>query len=118
VAQASRSDFPAEPAELVGYKMIRISVSGGIARSDLMCEILAAALDRQLERLVSFEGPAPGAAVTALETKQRREKGIKESYAVADAVAQMVKFRQPVGPNPAWREGYRLGFAQFEARLS
>jgi sugar (pentulose or hexulose) kinase len=144
VKQAVVRWFPAEPAEpgvryraalealayLIAYgvreheqagqKMTRISVSGGIARSDLMCEILAAALDRPLERLVSFEGPALGAAVTALaalETKQRREKGIKESYAVADAVAQMVKFRQPVGPNPAWREGYRLGFAQFEARL-
>jgi hypothetical protein len=85
-----------------------------------MCEILAAALDRPLERLVSFERPAPGAAVTALaalETKQRREKGIKESYAVPDTVGQMVKFRQPVGPNPAWREAYRRGFAQFEVRL-
>jgi hypothetical protein len=52
----------------------------------------------------------------ALETKQRREKGVEEGYAVADAVAQMVKFRQPVGPNPAWREAYRRGFAEFEAR--
>jgi hypothetical protein len=29
----------------------------------------------------------------------------------------MVKFRRPVGPSPAWREAYRRGFAQFEARL-
>ena len=37
-----------------------ITVSGGIARSDLMCEILATVLDRPLERLQSFEGPALG----------------------------------------------------------
>ena len=41
-------------------------MSGGIARSDLMCEILATVLDRPLERLQSSEGPALGAAVTAL----------------------------------------------------
>ncbi len=85
-----------------------------------MCEVLATVLGRPLERLVSFEGPALGAAVTALaalEASRRREKGIKESYTVADAVAQMVKFRQPVAPNPTWREAYRRGFAEFEARL-
>jgi hypothetical protein len=38
-------------------------------------------------------------------------------YTVADAVAQMVKFRAPVAPNPAWREAYRAGLAEFEKRL-
>jgi sugar (pentulose or hexulose) kinase len=106
--------------EQAGQRITRISVSGGIARSDLMCEILATVLGRPLERLVSFEGPALGAAVTALaalEASRRRVKGIKESYSVADAVALMVKFRRPVAPNPAWREAYRRGFAEFEARL-
>src|SRR5262249_35106627 len=63
--------------EEAGQKVTRVSVSGGIARSDLMCEILATTLDRPLERLVSFEGPALGAAVTALaalETNLRRQK--------------------------------------------
>ena len=98
----------------------RISVSGGIARSELMCEILASVLGRPLERLVSFEGPALGAAVTALaamETHLRRLRGIQAPYTVADAVAQMVRFRQPVEPNPAWVEAYRQGLAAFEARL-
>jgi hypothetical protein len=36
---------------------------------------------------------------------------------VADAVARMVKFREPVAPNPAWREAYQRGFAEFEGRL-
>src|SRR5207248_4225925 len=49
--------------ESAGQKISRISVSGGIARSDLMCEILATVLDRPLERLASAEGPALGAAV-------------------------------------------------------
>src|SRR5262249_21913268 len=99
--------------ERAGQQFTRLSVSGGIARSDLMCEILAAFLGRPLERLVSFEGPALGAAATALaalEAHLRERHGVKEPYTVADAVAQMVKFRQPVPANPAWREAYRRGF--------
>jgi sugar (pentulose or hexulose) kinase len=106
--------------EQAGQKITRISVSGGIARSDLMCEVLATVLDRPLERLESFEGPALGAAVTALaalEMHLRNQRGIAEPYTVADAVAQMVKFRQPVEPNSAWREGYREGLAGFQKRL-
>jgi sugar (pentulose or hexulose) kinase len=104
-----------------GQKVERISVSGGIARSDLMCEILASVLERELHRLVSFEGPALGAAVTALaalETYKRNLAGVKEPFRVADAVARMVKFRDVVRPRDEWREEYRRGFAAFEARLS
>src|SRR4029077_20733461 len=107
--------------EAAGQKISRITVSGGIARSQLMCEILASVLDRKLERLQSDEGPALGAAATALaalETYRRRQQGIKEPFTVADAVAKLVKFRSPVQPNPAWREVYRQGFREFEARLS
>jgi sugar (pentulose or hexulose) kinase len=103
-----------------GQKIGRITVSGGIARSNLMCEILATVLGRPLERLVSFEGPALGAAVTALaalETHLRRRRGIDAPYTVADAVAQLVKFRAPVAPNPAWRPAYAEGLRQFEERL-
>src|SRR5262249_12513997 len=52
--------------EEAGQRITRITVSGGIARSDLMCQILASVLGRPLVRLVSQEGPALGAAVTAL----------------------------------------------------
>jgi xylulokinase len=106
--------------EEAGQNVARITVSGGIARSDLMCEILASVLDRPLERLVSFEGPALGAAVTALaalEALRRQEKGIAQPFTVADAVACMVKFRKPVQPNPAWREAYQKELRLFEARL-
>jgi sugar (pentulose or hexulose) kinase len=106
--------------ERAGQKVTRISVSGGISRSDLMCEILASVLGRPLERLVSFEGPALGAAATALaslESHLRRQRGVEAPYTVADAVSQMVRFRQPVAPNPAWREPYQQGFAAFEQRL-
>jgi sugar (pentulose or hexulose) kinase len=107
--------------ERAGQKIARLSVSGGIARSDLMCEVLASVLDRSLERLVSFEGPALGAAVTALaalETHLRQQRGITEPYTVADAVARMVRFREPVRPNPAWREAYQKGLAEFERWLA
>ncbi|MBY0524692.1 MAG: xylulose kinase [Gemmataceae bacterium] len=106
--------------EAAGQRITRISVSGGIARSDLMCEILATVLDRQLERLQSDEGPALGAAVTALaglETYLRHKKRIVAPYTVADAVAQMVKFRDPVKPNTAWREAYQTGLREFEVQL-
>jgi sugar (pentulose or hexulose) kinase len=86
-----------------------------------MCEILASALDRPVQRLQSDEGPALGAAVTALaaqETHLRRERGIKEEFTVADAVARLVKYRDAVAPNPAWREVYREGFRRFEERVS
>jgi sugar (pentulose or hexulose) kinase len=107
--------------ERSGQKIARLSVSGGIARSDLMCEVLASVLDRPLARLVSFEGPALGAAVTALaalETHLRKQRGIAEPYTVADAVARMVRFREPVKPNPAWRAAYQQGLAEFERRLA
>jgi sugar (pentulose or hexulose) kinase len=106
--------------EAAGQKVTRLTVSGGIARSDLMCEILASVIDRPLERLQSFEGPALGAAVIALaglETRKRQEAGITEPFTVADAVAVLVKFRTAVQPNPAWREAYQAGWNTFEQRL-
>jgi sugar (pentulose or hexulose) kinase len=106
--------------EEAGQKITRITVSGGIARSPLMCEILASVLDRPLERLRSNEGPALGAAVTALsalETYRRRQQGIQEPFTVADAVPVLVKFREPVSPNPEWRKIYVQGLGAFEERL-
>ncbi|MFO0927544.1 MAG: FGGY-family carbohydrate kinase [Gemmataceae bacterium] len=144
VRQAAQRWFPAEPTapgvrfraalealaylialgvrehERAGQRVTQVSVSGGIARSDLMCEVLATVLDRPLKRLVSFEGPALGAAATALaalESQRRKRQGIAEPYTVADAVARMVRFRDAVAPNPAWRDAYRQGLELFERRL-
>ncbi len=106
--------------EEAGQKITRISVSGGMARNSLMCEILASVLDKPLELLQSDEGPALGAAVTALaalENYQARQKGDAPSYTVADAVAQMVKFRTPVQPVAEWRGAYEKGLAKFEKRI-
>ncbi|HVK19678.1 MAG TPA: FGGY-family carbohydrate kinase, partial [Fimbriiglobus sp.] len=107
--------------EAAGQTITRVTVSGGIARSELMGEILASVLNRPLERLVSTEGPALGAAVAALaglETHLRRERGITESFTVADAVAAMVKFREPVSPRPEWVPAYQEGLRRFAARVS
>lgn len=106
--------------EDAGQEISRITVSGGIARSDLMCEILATVLDAPLERLRSDEGPALGAAVTALaalESHLRKKKKVKEPYTVADAVTALVKYRKPVRPNLAWSEAYAAGQQQFAERL-
>lgn len=106
--------------ESAGQKINRITVSGGIAKSNLMCQILASVIDRPLHRLISTEGPALGAAVTALaslETYRRDQKGIAEPFRVGDAVSVMVKFRDVVQPVAAWREGYSQALETFERRL-
>jgi sugar (pentulose or hexulose) kinase len=105
--------------EAAGQLVTRVSVSGGIARSDLMLEILASVLGRPLERLVSAEGPALGAAVTALaalETHGRRSHG-GSGYGVTDAVAKLVRFRDSLAPRAEWRAVYETGLAAFEKRL-
>ncbi len=108
-----------------GQSIARITVSGGVARSQLMCAILATVLDRPLERLQSEEGPALGAAVTALaalETQRRRQhravaQGNSSTFTVADGVGRMVKFRAPAAPVAEWREAYQKGLADFERLL-
>ena len=100
-----------------GQKIGRITVSGGIAKNALMCEILATVIGHELYLLKSDEGPALGAAVTALaalENHLRRQRQDNRPYKVADAVAQMVKFQEkPVQPNPAWRIAYTKGLDRF-----
>jgi sugar (pentulose or hexulose) kinase len=107
--------------ERAGQKITRITVSGGIARSALMCEILASVLGHRLERLQSDEGPALGAAVTALaalETHLRREHADPAPFTVADAVAVLVKFKQAAQPNSAWVEPYRRAVETFGTLLA
>jgi sugar (pentulose or hexulose) kinase len=106
--------------EEAGQRIERITVSGGIARSALMCEILASVLHRPLQRLQSDEGPALGAAVTALaalETHRRRQQGKQTPFTVSDAVARMVRFSEPIQPNNSWTEIYRKGQQQFQEQL-
>ncbi len=107
--------------EDAGQKVTRVTVSGGMAKSQLMCEILASALDRPLERLVSDEGPALGGAVAALaglESYRRKQQGIADPYTAADAVAAMVKFRDRVPPRPEWVPAYARGQEAFERWLN
>ena len=106
--------------EAAGQVVTRVTVSGGMAKSQLMCEILASSLNRPLERLVSDEGPALGAAVAALaglESHLRKQQGIAEPYTAADAVAAMVQFRDRVEPRPEWVAEYARGQQAFERWL-
>ena len=103
-----------------GQTISRITVSGGIARSRLMCEIVASVLGKPLELLVSDEGPALGAAVTclaALENHRRHAAGDRNAYPIAAAVQRMVRFREPVLPVPEWRAAYSRGAKEFERKL-
>ncbi len=107
--------------EAAGQKIRRITVSGGIARSTLMCEILASVLNRPLTRLESAEGTALGVAVTALaawETQLRRQQQINAPYTVADAVQSLVRFRDEVAPRPDWAATYATGRTQFAEWLT
>ena len=47
----------------------------------------------------------------------RRANGIAEPFAVADAVAAMVKFREPVKPRAEWVAAYQDGLKRFATRL-
>jgi sugar (pentulose or hexulose) kinase len=109
-----------EEHQKAGQKTARITVSGGMARSALMVEILASVLNRDLELLQSDEGPALGAAVmslSAIETFLRRRRGDQEPFSAADAVTTMVRFRSRVQPNPEWRKPYSDGLDDFRKRL-
>jgi xylulokinase len=103
--------------EEAGQRITRITLSGGLARSRLMCEILASVLNRSLELLVSDEGPALGAAVTALAAFENRGRAANQqadALPVASAVETMVKFRPPVEPNWAWTPAYESGLKEFK----
>lgn len=100
--------------EQAGQTITRVTVSGGIAKSNLMVEILASVLNRPLDRLESSEGPALGAAVTALaalENSRRHERNIPGGYSMETAVRQMVRFKDAVPPNPEWVAPYRQALA-------
>jgi sugar (pentulose or hexulose) kinase len=103
-----------------GQDITRVTVSGGMANSDLMCEILASVLEHPLERLQSNEGSALGAAVvglTGLENYRRAATGIGGTISVAEAVGQLVRVEKQVAVNEKWGEPYRRGLAEFEQRL-
>jgi sugar (pentulose or hexulose) kinase len=102
--------------EAAGQQIAQVSVSGGVARNRLMCEILASVLGRPIRLLASDEGPALGAAVTALaalESHRRKQQGDSELYTVSDAVRKMVRFRETVDPNPEWQRPYEKGLRRF-----
>jgi len=106
--------------EAAGQVVNRVTVSGGIAQSELMCEILASVLNKPLERLESNEGPALGAAVVALaglESHMRKEQGIAEPFTAADAVRCMVRFRGRTEPNAEWVAEYQKGLGEFQKRI-
>jgi xylulokinase len=106
--------------EAAGQQLHRIIVSGGIAKSRLMGEILASVLARPIETLESTEGPALGAAVAALwalENTRRREQRVAERFDVAEAVTAMVKYRDTIQPNAEWIAPYQRGLATFENKL-
>ena len=50
--------------------------------------------------------------------RQRRQPGEKVPYAVADAVARLVRFREPAVPRADWRSSYEAGLRDFERRVT
>jgi sugar (pentulose or hexulose) kinase len=110
-----------------GQSVTRITVSGGLARSKLMCEILASVLAGVLPqrlpmvRLGSDEGSALGAAVLALaglESTLRSRQGVPGTFTIADAVTQLVRTKDEVPARPDWIEPYRKGLAAFETWIA
>jgi xylulokinase len=81
-------------------------VSGGGARSELWLRIVAAVLGLPLERTVSEEGSAFGAALLA---------GVRSgAFADADdAVARCVRVRDRIEPDPVWIAAYEDGYRRY-----
>lgn len=107
--------------EAAGTVIRRITISGGIAKSQLMGEILASVINKPLDRLQSSEGTALGAAVIALagiENHLRQQRQITEPYTVAEAVKQLVKFTSPVQPVVDWIGAYAAGLTVFRQKIS
>ncbi|HVN61760.1 MAG TPA: xylulokinase [Gaiellaceae bacterium] len=82
--------------------------SGGGARSDLWLTIVASVLGIPLERTVSEEGSAYGAALLG---------GVAAGVFadVHEAVAACVRVRDTVEPEPGWREAYEKGHRRYQA---
>jgi xylulokinase len=83
-------------------------VSGGGARSDLWLRIVSAVLGLPLERTVSEEGSAFGAALLA---------GVREGVFadVDDAVSRCVRVRDQLEPDPAWVDRYDHGYSRYRS---
>jgi xylulokinase len=83
-------------------------VSGGGARSELWLRIVSAVLGLPLERTVSEEGSAFGAALLA---------GVRAGvFADAgEAVSRCVHVRERIEPDPAWIERYDDGYRRYRA---
>jgi len=81
-------------------------VSGGGARSELWLQIVASVLNLPLERTVSEEGSAFGAALLA---------GVRAGVFAdaAEAVARCVRVRDRVEPDPGWAEVYERGYDDY-----
>ena len=82
--------------------------SGGGARSELWLTIVASVLGIPLERTVSEEGSAFGAALLG---------GVAAGVFadVHEAVAACVRVRDTVEPEPGWRETYEEGHRRYQA---
>ncbi len=82
--------------------------SGGGARSELWLRIVASVLGIPLERTVSEEGSAYGAALLG---------GVAAGVFadVHEAVAACVRVRDTVEPEPGWREAYEEGLLRYRA---
>ncbi len=81
-------------------------VSGGGARSELWLRIVSAVLGLPLERTVSEEGSAFGAALLA---------GVRSGvFADADdAVSRCVRVRDRIEPDPGWVAAYEHGYDRY-----
>jgi len=95
--------------EAAGQRVSQITVSGGIARNELMVKILASVLNRPLQLLKSDEGTALGAAVVALAGRG--------GISAREAAGLMVGFRERVEPEAVWVESYQRGLSSFQKRL-
>ena len=92
----------------LGFEPAVGRVSGGGARSELWCRIVASVLGIPLERTAADEGAAYGAALLA---------GVRAGlFADAhEAVASAVRVTDRIEPEPSWASDYATGYARYRS---
>ena len=106
VAYGLRDSF--ELLRAVGVEASVGRISGGGARSELWCRIVASVLDLPLERTAVEEGAAYGAALLG---------GVRAGVFadVGEAVGTCVRVTETVEPDPEWASVYADGYEHFKS---
>lgn len=91
----------------MGIQVDTVRVTGGGAKNDFWCQLIADVMDVQVERLAQEEGPAYGAAILAAV-------GSGAFADVRSACHQLIQVQQVLAPRAERVSYYRKKYSQFK----